>query len=112
MPDGTVFSGSIHRLKDQQEGMAVGCLVHPLQRAQFLNVVFQQFLVMLLRLVNGIDFGWPLLEVDLVSLPHAKVLRMDLHHLPSGGVGLVAVQVRGVVLWFIGSLGGLWRQSG
>ena len=26
MPDGTVFSGRIHRLKDQQDGVAIGCV--------------------------------------------------------------------------------------
>ena len=33
VPDGAVFSGRIHRLKDQQDGIAIGCVVKLLQRA-------------------------------------------------------------------------------
>jgi len=33
VPDGTIFSGCIHRLKDQQDGVAVGWVVKMLQRA-------------------------------------------------------------------------------
>jgi len=33
VPDGAIFSGRIHRLKDQQDGVAVGCIVKLLQRA-------------------------------------------------------------------------------
>ncbi len=74
MPDGAVFSCRIHRLKDQQDGMAVGCVEKLLQRAQFRNVLFQEFLILLLRLVYGLHGRRPFLEVDLVSLPDAEIL--------------------------------------
>ena len=41
VPDGTVLAASIHPLKNQQQGIAVGCVVKMLQRAQLLNVFFQ-----------------------------------------------------------------------
>ena len=72
--DGAVFSGRIHRLKDQQDGMAVGGVEKLLLRAQLRDVVFQKLLILLLRLVHGIDHRRPFLEVDLVSFPHPKVL--------------------------------------
>jgi len=43
MPDGAIFSGRIHRLKDQQDGVAVGCVVKTLQRTELRNVLFQNF---------------------------------------------------------------------
>jgi hypothetical protein len=44
-------------------------------------------MILLLRLVHGIDLGRPFLEVDLVAFPYAKVLRMYFHLLFSGGAG-------------------------
>ena len=70
--DGAIFSGRVHRLKDQQDGMAVGCVEKLLLRTKLRNVLFQQFLILLLRLVRGLHGRWPLLEIDLVSFPHAK----------------------------------------
>ena len=72
--DGAIFSGRIHRLKDQQDGMAVGCVEKLLLRTKLRNVLFQQFLILFLRLVHGLHGGRPFFEVGLVSLPHAKVL--------------------------------------
>ena len=72
--DGAVFSGRIHGLKDQQDGIAVGCVEKLLLRAQLRNVLSQELLVLLLRLVHGIDHRRPLLEIDLVSFPHPKIL--------------------------------------
>ena len=72
--DGAVFSRRIHRLKDQQDGIAVGCVEKLLLRTQLRNVFFQKLLVLLFRLVDGIDLRRPLFEIDLVSFPHAKIL--------------------------------------
>ncbi len=47
VPDGAVFSGRVHRLKDQQQGIAVGRVVQLLQGAQLRNVLCQQLLIML-----------------------------------------------------------------
>ena len=44
MPDGAVLSRRIHRLKDQQDGIAVGRVEKLLQRAQLRNMLFQQLL--------------------------------------------------------------------
>ena len=49
--------------------MTVGCVVKLLHRAQLCNVVFQQFLILLLRFVHESDDGRPFLEVDLVAFP-------------------------------------------
>ena len=74
VPDGAVFSRRIHRLKDQQDGMAIGRVEKLLLRTQLRDVLFQKLFVLLLRLVHGIDLRRPLFEIDLVSFPHAKVL--------------------------------------
>ena len=72
--DGAVFSCRIHRLKDQQDGIAVGCVEKLLLRAQLRNVLSQKFVILLLRLVDGLHVRRPLPEIDLVSFPHAKIL--------------------------------------
>ena len=72
--DGAIFSRRVHRLKDQQDGIAVGCVEKLLQRAQLRNVLFQEFVIVLLRLVHGLHVRRPLPEIDLVSFPHAKIL--------------------------------------
>ena len=67
MPDGAVLSRRIHRLENQQDRIAVGCVVKLLLRAQLRNVLLQQFLILLLRLVHGLHVRRPFLEIDLVS---------------------------------------------
>ena len=42
--DGAVFACRIHRLKDQQDGIAVGCVEKLLQRAQLRNMLSQAVL--------------------------------------------------------------------
>ena len=44
VPDGAVFSRRIHRLKDQQDGIAIGCVEQLLLRTQLRNVLFQKLL--------------------------------------------------------------------
>jgi hypothetical protein len=59
-----------------------GCLLSPPPSSptlQLRNVLSQKFLVLLFRLVCGIDLRRPLFEIDLVSLPHAKVFGTDFH---------------------------------
>jgi hypothetical protein len=74
MPDRGVLSRSVHGLKHQQDGMAIVGIEKLLLGAEARHVVRQQFLVMLLRFVDGIDQCRPFLELDVVTLPHAKVL--------------------------------------
>ncbi len=91
MLDRAVFSRGIHRLKDQQDGMAIvdlekhlhvnGRVEQLLLRAQLRNVLFREFLILLLRFVHGIDLRRPLFEIDLVSFAHAKVLGINFHRL-------------------------------
>ena len=87
VPDGAVLSRRIHRLKDQQDGVAVGRVEKLLLRAQLRDVLFQKLLVLLLRLVHGLHGRRPLLEVDLVSFPHAKILGIDFHFDPFSAAG-------------------------
>jgi len=82
MLDGTILSCRIHRLKDQQDGIAVGCVQKLLQGTQLHNVLCQQFLIVLLRLVDRLHVRRPLSEVDNVSLPNAKIPRIDFHRYP------------------------------
>ena len=72
VPDRTVFAGRVHGLKDQQHGVTVGGVKQLLLLAQLRNVVVKDFLIILLRLVDGIDDGGPFLEVDLVARRDAK----------------------------------------
>jgi phosphopantetheinyl transferase (holo-ACP synthase) len=53
VPDGAVLAGSVHPLKNQQQRIAVGCVVKALQRAQLLNVFFQEFLIRFFDLQKG-----------------------------------------------------------
>jgi len=44
VPDGAVLAASVHPLKNQQQGIAVGRIVKLLQRAQLFNMFSQEFL--------------------------------------------------------------------
>ena len=73
VPDDTVLSRRIHRLKDQQNGITIGRVMKLLHRAQSRNMLSQQFLIVLFRRVHRLDKGRPFLEVDLVSFPDAEI---------------------------------------
>jgi hypothetical protein len=45
--DGAVFAGRVHRLKDQEDGVAVGVIEKLLQRAQSYNVLAQERVIVL-----------------------------------------------------------------
>ena len=45
MPDRAVLARRIHRLKDQQHRVAVGCVMKLLQRAQLRDVLRQDLLI-------------------------------------------------------------------
>ena len=74
MPDGAVFSCRVHRLENQQHGMAIGRVEKLLLRAQLLRRALRVVFVLLLRFVYGIDLRRPLLEIDLISFPHPEIL--------------------------------------
>ena len=71
--DGPIFSGRIHSLKAQQDGVAVGCIVKLLQRAELCNVLLQQLLIVLLRLIHRLHFRRPLPKINFVTFLHAEV---------------------------------------
>src|SRR5665213_92889 len=77
--DSAVFSRGVHCLENNEDRVAIGRVVKLLHRAQLLNVLFNEFCVLLLRLVYRIDQGWPLLEIDAISFPDTKITRFDLH---------------------------------
>ena len=64
MTDRAILACRIHRLKNQQHRIAVGCVVQALQFTQLLNMFFKELLILLLRLVNGLHQCRPLIEVD------------------------------------------------
>ena len=72
--DGAVLAGRVHPLKNQQQGVAAGCVIDALSRAQRLNVFFEGFLIFLLRFAKGLHKGRPLTEFDLFSGPHSEIL--------------------------------------
>ena len=74
VPDGAVLAGAVHALEDQQQRIAVGCVVELLQRAQLLHVLVQKLLILLLRLRIGIDNRRPFAEVDLFVWRNAEIL--------------------------------------
>jgi hypothetical protein len=65
--DGAILAGSVQGLKNQQQCIAAGRVVKLLQRAQFLNVFFQEFPIPLLRLAKGLYQRRPLMEFYLFS---------------------------------------------
>ena len=71
VPDGAVFPASVHPLKNQQQGIAVGRIVKLLQRVQLLNVFFQQFLILLLSTCKkGFTFVGHSLSLTFSPGPH------------------------------------------
>ena len=74
VPNGAVLAAGIHPLKNQEQRIAVGSVVKVVQRAQFRNVLFQEFLIILLRFAKGLHSRRPLTELDLRSRPHPEIL--------------------------------------
>src|ERR1700733_15128482 len=118
VPDCAVFSSRIRRLKDQQDCIAIGRIEKLLLRAQIRNVFFQNLFVLLLRLVHGVDLRRPLFEIDLPSFPHAKVLGIYFHRLPSSRFAVIlrsvtwrSIESVGVLASASGFKLGLWGQA-
>ena len=79
VPDHAVLARRIHRLKNQQQRMAVGCVQKLLLLAELINGLRQKLLVVSLRFVNGIDHGWPFVQIDLVVFANTEVFGVDFH---------------------------------
>jgi hypothetical protein len=73
MLDRSVFSCRVHPLKNEQNGIPIGCIKKLSQRTQMSDVLIQELLVLIFRFVHGIDLRRPLFEIDLVSFPHTKL---------------------------------------
>ena len=79
VPDRSVLSRRVHRLKDQQDGVTIGRIVKLLERAQSGDMIFQEFAIILLRIVYRLRSGRPFSQIDRVAFLDAKVARVDLH---------------------------------
>ena len=77
--DGAVLAGGVHGLKNQQDGVAVAGIKQALERAQFLDVAGEDFLVILLRLVEWLHFRRPLFELHLFAFANAELFWNDFH---------------------------------
>ena len=84
VPYGAIFAGSVHALEDEQERMAVGCVVKLLQCAEIAHVLFKQLLIVLLRFGQCRSRRRPLAQVELLAGSHVVYFRIDRHvvHLP------------------------------
>jgi hypothetical protein len=80
VPDGAVLASRIHRLENQEDGVAVTCVKKSLQAAQFLDLIFQEFVVLLLRLVHRLDACRVLVEVERSMFGYLEVTGIDLLH--------------------------------
>ena len=90
VPNGAIFAGAVHALEDQQQRIAMRCVVKLLQRTQLLNVLFKKLLILLLRLGIGLDHRRPFAEVDLFVWRHTKIRRTDFYAQFPGHGRLVA----------------------
>ena len=79
MPDGAVFSGGVHGLKNQQHCITVRCVLKLLVRTQFLHLLFEQLLIYFFRLINRLYLRGPLIEPDLFSRRNTEILDIYFH---------------------------------
>jgi hypothetical protein len=77
--DRAVLACGVHRLKNQQQRMAVVGVEQTLPRAQFPDVRFEDHFVILLRFVEGLYPGRPLFESDRFALAYAELFGFDFH---------------------------------
>ncbi len=79
MPDRAVLAGGIHRLEDQQHGIAIGGVLQTLELAQFLHLFPEGVVIIFLRIVERFHSRRPFLQIDLFSGGDAEVLSFDFH---------------------------------
>jgi hypothetical protein len=79
MPDRAIFSGGIHALEDQQNGITIGRIKKLLQRAQFCNVLGQQLEIVFCRLIRRFNLRRPLAQIHVSGLGHTKVTGFYFH---------------------------------
>ena len=67
MPNSAIFARSIHTLKNQQQGITVGCVVKILQSTQLGNMFSQNFMIPLLWITKWLLQRQPFLKIDFYS---------------------------------------------
>ena len=77
--DGAILPGGVHGLENQQDGVAVAGVKQALERAQFLDVAGEDFLIILLRLVEWPHFRRPLFELHRAAFANTELFRCDFH---------------------------------
>ena len=70
--DAAVFSGGIHGLEDDEQGMSIGGVEQLLLSTRPCNVLVHELLVLLLGVIYWIDPRRPALEVDRFARPNAE----------------------------------------
>jgi hypothetical protein len=73
MTNGAVLAGTVHPLKDQQQRVSIARIEKLLQRTQLLHVLEEKLLILLGRLVIGIDNRRPLAEVDTLPWRYTEI---------------------------------------
>jgi hypothetical protein len=77
--DRAVLASGVHRLKNQQQRIAVVGVKQALPFAQFLNVRFEDGFVILLRFVKRLYPGRPLFETDRLAFADAELFGFNFH---------------------------------
>jgi hypothetical protein len=72
--DRAVLARRVCRLKNHQHGVPVRGPVKPLQRSELADMVIEKALVLILRLVDGVDLGRPFIEIDLIAFGDSEFL--------------------------------------
>jgi hypothetical protein len=93
VPDGAVLAGSVHRLEDQQPRVSIGRVVQLLERTQRANVFFKELTILLLRLVDGLNFRRPIPQVDVRRGAHSEFLGVQLHAIPPPSIMAAASSI-------------------
>ena len=86
VPDGAVLARRVHRLEDEQHGVAVGAVEQLLLIAQAPDVIGQHLVILVLRLVNRFHARRPFLQLDRVAFAHAEIVGIDFHEPAPGGI--------------------------
>jgi hypothetical protein len=79
VPDGSIFAGSVHSLKDQKQCVPVRGIVKLLQGTQLRYMLFQQVPILVVRHNEVVHTCRPLAEFDFLSGFYPEILRIDFH---------------------------------
>ena len=82
--DDTVLAGRIHGLKNQQHRVAIRGIQQLLLGAEFLDMLLEHRLILVIVSVYGLDAGRPFLEIHGAALADTIILGIDAHPHPRG----------------------------